>query len=282
MSEAAQEKAARNSMYSLKPPTKRKRDVINDSDDDVYSDDSPDAKLARQLQAEEDRKGKISLLSEDEDEDDNLEALERDIDITATSSGRKDKGKSIPSRRTSTRASSAKKPMALVDSDPDSDFNDDDSVVEPSISRLASKKKGAKVALPQRKKPAQRIVLLDEDDSIDDAPGKSHPRHATISPLTLCQVLLREDEADLRDLPPLWRRLLHLCPRPQALTPPLVMASHLSPSLFYQSLSLLMMTTTMKTRPVLHVVVPFAQPPTSVGRTELIPAGSDRRRIVTV
>jgi DNA repair protein RAD16 len=41
----------RNSIYSLN--SKRKRDVVDDSDEDEFSDTSPDAALARKLQAEE-------------------------------------------------------------------------------------------------------------------------------------------------------------------------------------------------------------------------------------
>ncbi|KAF9881097.1 SNF2 family domain-containing protein [Colletotrichum karsti] len=52
------ERALRHSEYSLKPQPKRKRFEIRDSDDDEEdSDTSPDAKVARRLQDEENRKG---------------------------------------------------------------------------------------------------------------------------------------------------------------------------------------------------------------------------------
>lgn len=183
MSEVAQEKAVRNSMYSLNPAAKRKRAVVDDSEDDVYSDDSPDAKLARQLQAQENRKGKISLTFDDSD--DEAQHLDSSMDVAAKSSGPKGKGKAntIPSRRASTRISNAKKQPVSYDSD--WDFQDESLTEHDPVKPVT--KKGAKNILVKRKKPAPAAALVKAESS-DDEPGKRYPFpvHNIIAVLMSC------------------------------------------------------------------------------------------------
>lgn len=175
---------AKDYMMGTNPTTsKRKRDVIADSDEDDFLDSFPNAgrirhdeKIARQLQEELDREAAETMEAQDAlvtDSDVDDDAQQHDV---ATSdkedypmSDRKGKGKAVATRPPRAARAAAAKYM-VPDSDED-DLDDDYSAsdnMEPPAKKQKTVFKGrGKQSSAKGKQP---VAALSESD--DDAPGK--------------------------------------------------------------------------------------------------------------
>lgn len=171
--------ALRNNVFSR--GSKRKRAVIDDSDDEYNSDNTPDAQLARRLQAEEDAL-----------------AFEPAEPIASSS-------KTIPRRGTSSRVSY---PAALSDSDEDiEEVQQDDSDDDKPLFTSSAKGKGKAKALPPsrsvRSKPRKPRPDTEEEIEAQIAEIMARPLALTKAGKPRVAALRqREAEIDLIRIPP--------------------------------------------------------------------------------
>lgn len=168
---------------STSKQTKRKRNVIPDSEGDDSSDGAPNAgrtrhdeKIARQLQEELDREAAEALIIDDDGDDEhgNGPAAQQDVEANSDSedypmADRKGKGKAVYTRRPRTSRAAAQDYVVpdLSEDDEDDDLSDSDYNVHP-VKKLRIHSTGRAQQAASKGKQS----LAAESNSDDDAPGK--------------------------------------------------------------------------------------------------------------
>jgi hypothetical protein len=168
------EKALRKSAYSLNPTTKRKRGDVDESDDEGdYSDNTPDAVVARRLQTEEVKKHNSAG------------AL-----ISGPSSGQRSTRISARKAATATKKVASKKiAVDISDSDDDSgkDFGDygDDGLTESDVddSILVHDPVTENYSMKRHRKPAKKSVAT-RPAAKSAAPLPKPPKRRVVAKLT--------------------------------------------------------------------------------------------------
>ncbi|KAK2777748.1 DNA repair protein rad16 [Colletotrichum kahawae] len=167
----SRERALRHSKYSLNPQPKRKRFELGDSEDDeLYSDSSPDAIVARRLQKEEDSKLDVKSTVSVSDADLALRLQQEEYSEAAP-----------PPPVTSLRGRRNMKSQTAQSSA--AGLSEADSDDEPLAARGRGRPKNAASA----KKPAPKKQKTSNiaDDSEDDAAGEFLNSDSSLSELSL-------------------------------------------------------------------------------------------------
>ncbi|KAF6834024.1 DNA repair protein rad16, partial [Colletotrichum plurivorum] len=163
----AYERSFRNSEFSIDPPKKRKH--FDSDDEEEYSDISPDALVARRMQAEENRKGRIATAPVVSDADlasrlQQEEYQKADDDVSMTSVPQQRRG--LRSGRSLAAASSSAQPSATTDLSDDDESDQDSVPVTSGRGRGRPRKSNAAGKKPATKK--QKTFVADSEDDEDE------------------------------------------------------------------------------------------------------------------